>query len=164
MLVSNHVSLADAAVLLGALPFDFRFVANSVFARYPLLGPVIRAASANIVDRDSWRSRANSGEAMVSALSSGHSLLVFPEGTTADDGVMLPFRSGAFRAAARTGRPVVPIALRGTRHLLPPNTFWLADVPIEIEVLAPLLARGTSRDSSVDLKDRASAAIRETLR
>jgi len=53
---------------------------------------------------------------MVDALAGGRSLLVFPEGTTADDGTMLPFRNGAFRAAARTASPVVPIAIRGTRE------------------------------------------------
>ncbi|MEQ1730630.1 MAG: lysophospholipid acyltransferase family protein, partial [Vicinamibacterales bacterium] len=81
MLVSNHVSIADAAVLLGALPFDVRFVANHIYAQYPILGPIIRGASANIVNRGSWRSRADSGQAMQDALASGRSLLVFPEGT-----------------------------------------------------------------------------------
>ena len=133
MLVSNHVSLADAAVLLAALPCDFRFIANHVFAQYPVLGAAIRSASAHIVDRSSWRSRAACGQAMVDALSAGRSPLVFPEGTTADDGQMLPFRSGAFRAAARSGTPVIPIAIFGTGDLLRAGSMWLADVPILIE-------------------------------
>ena len=51
MFVSNHVSLADAAVLLAFMPFDLRFVSNHVFAQYPLLGAAIRAASAHIAAR-----------------------------------------------------------------------------------------------------------------
>lgn len=163
MLVSNHVSIADAAVLLAALPFDLRFVANHVFAGYPILGPMIRGVSAHIVDRGSWRSRADCAEAMVQALGRGRSLLVFPEGTTANDGVLLPFRSGAFRAAARSGRPVVPIVIRGTRELMPPNTIWLSNVPIAIELLPPLTARDATRGGSADLCDRTATAIRERL-
>jgi len=163
MLVSNHVSMADAAVLLAALPIDFRFVAGHGYAEYPLLGAAIRGASANIVNRGSWRSRADSGQAMVDALACGRSLLVFPEGTTADDGRMLPFRNGAFRAAARTLRPVVPIAIRGTREMFPPNGMRLSNVPVEIEILPALIPAGHTRDAVVELRDRAVAAIRSRL-
>ena len=160
MLVSNHVSMADAVVLLAALPIDFRFVAGHAYAAYPLLGAAIRGASANIVNRGSWRSRADSGQAMVDALAGGQSLLVFPEGTTADDGRMLPFRNGAFRAAARTLRPVVPIAIRGTREMFPPNAARLSNVPVEIEILPALIPAGHTREAIVELRDRAAAAIR----
>jgi 1-acyl-sn-glycerol-3-phosphate acyltransferase len=163
MFVANHVSLADAAVLLGALPFEFRFVANHVFAAYPILGAAIRAASAHIVDRDSWRSRADCGQTMTDELSGGRSLLVFAEGGTADDGRLRPFKSGAFRAAARSGQPVVPIVIRGTRELFPPDSFRLSNVPIEVEVLTPLAARAASRDAIAELRDRTAAAIRDRL-
>ena len=163
MFVSNHVSLADAAVLLAALPFDVRFVANHAFAQYPLLGAAIRAASASIVDRGSWRSRAECGQAMAQALPSGRSLLVFPEGGTSDDGVLGPFRSGAFRAAARSGRPVVPIVIRGTRAMCPPGTYWLSNVAVAVELLAPIEARDASRDAVHELKARAAAAMQRSI-
>jgi 1-acyl-sn-glycerol-3-phosphate acyltransferase len=99
---------------------------------------------------------------MVDALASGQSLLVFPEGTTSVGG-MLPFRSGAFRAAARTRAPIVPVVLRGTRELLPPDTFWMRNVPIEIELLPPLAAGDTTREAVAELRDRAAHAIRERL-
>lgn len=162
MIVSNHVSLADAAIFVAELPLDFRFVANHVFAGYPLLGAAIRAVSANIVDRGSWRSRAESAQAMVDALEAGETLLVFPEGTTAN-GEMLPFRSGAFRAAAKTGRPVIPVAIKGTRDMLPNNSFRMANVPIEIVVLPPIEPTGTTREDVTALSDRVRAAIEQAL-
>ena len=163
MFVSNHVSLADAAVLLAFLPFDLRFVSNHVFAQYPLLGAAIRAASAHIVDRASWRSRAECGQVMTHALSTGRSLLVFPEGTTSDDGRLRPFRNGAFRAAARSGRPVVPVVIRGTRAMVPPDTYLLSNVAVTVELLPSLEARDASRDAVHELKARASAAIQECI-
>ena len=163
MLVSNHVSIADAAVLVAVLPFNVRFVANHVFAQYPLIGPIIRAASANIVNRGSWRSRADSGQAMQEALAAGRSLLVFPEGTTSESGEMLPFRSGAFRAAARTGRPIVPLALRGTRSLMPVNSWLLAPAPIAVEVLDPIAPADATREGIVAVTTEAADAIRAAL-
>jgi 1-acyl-sn-glycerol-3-phosphate acyltransferase len=163
MFVANHISVADAAVLIAVLPFDFRFVANHVYAAYPLLGVAIHGASASIVDRGSWRSRADSGQAMVDTLANGQSLLVFPEGTTADDGTMLPFRSGAFRAAARTRTAVVPIALQGTREMMPADRMLLAPAPITIDVLAPIVPSDPTREGVADLRDRAAQAIRARL-
>jgi len=163
MLISNHVSMADAAVLLAALPLDFRFVAGHGYVDYPLLGAAIRGASANIVNRGSWRSRADSAQAMVDSLVGGQSLLVFPEGTTADSGHMLSFRNGAFRAAARTGSPVVPIAIRGTREMFPPGSTCLSNVPVAVEILPSIRPSGGTREAVIDLRDRATAAIRTRL-
>jgi 1-acyl-sn-glycerol-3-phosphate acyltransferase len=73
---------------------------------------------------------------------------------------MLPFRNGAFRAAARTARPVVPIAIRGTREMLPPNAMLLSNVLVEIEILPALIPASHSREAVVELRDRAVAAIR----
>lgn len=163
MLVANHASLADAAVLLYGLPLDFRFIANHVFASYPILGAAIRGASHHIVDRGSWRSRAECGQSMVDALAAGRSLLVFPEGTTADAGSMLPFRSGAFRAAARSASPIVPVVIRGTRDLFPPGGLLLSPAEVEIEILDPVQPDGHSRESVTRLRNDAAAAISKSL-
>ena len=161
MFVSNHASLADAAVLLAWMPADIRFVANHVFARYPLLGAAIRASSAHIVDRTSWRSRGECGRTMVTALREGQSLLVFPEGTTSPDGRLLPFRNGAFRAAVECAVPIVPIVLHRTRELLPPDSIWLHNVAMRIDILDPIHPEGHTRAAIADLKHRTIAAIEQ---
>lgn len=163
MLVANHVSLADAAVLLAALPIDFRFIANHVFADYVILGAAIRRASHHIVDRGSWGSRAACAKAMAEALDAGRSLLVFPEGTTSNGTGMLPFRTGAFRAAVRSRTPVVPIAIRGTRDLFPSGRWLLSPVPVDIEVLSPIEAADATRAAITHVRDAAASAIRARL-
>jgi 1-acyl-sn-glycerol-3-phosphate acyltransferase len=53
------------------------------------------------------------------ALRGGRSLVFFPEGTFLRPPGVLPFRLGAFKAAAEARCPVVPVAIRGTRAILP---------------------------------------------
>ena len=161
MFVSNHTSMADAVFLLAALPVDVQFIANHSSARYPILGLAIRRASYFIVDRGSWRGRAQCGQAMVAALKGGHSLLVFPEGTTADAG-MLPFRIGAFRAAAHSGSTIVPIAITGTRMMFP-SSGWLSRARIDIEILPPLSTTGVTREAVAEVRDAAAAAVARRL-
>jgi 1-acyl-sn-glycerol-3-phosphate acyltransferase len=60
---------------------------------------------------------------MEKSLLRGESVFVFAEGTfTAEPGVR-PFQLGAFRASVKTGKPIVPVALRGAREFLRDGTF-----------------------------------------
>ncbi len=46
----------------------------------------------------------------------------------------MPFRLGAFQAAVERARPVVPIALRGTRDAWPDGTFRLRRRPLSVTI------------------------------
>ncbi|HTX62635.1 MAG TPA: lysophospholipid acyltransferase family protein, partial [Acidimicrobiales bacterium] len=67
------------------------------------------------------RARVNRRSADVAAelLEDGWNLVIFPEGGRTPDGWAQPFRGGAAYLARRTGRPVVPVHVNGTRHVLP---------------------------------------------
>ena len=56
----------------------------------------------------------------------GHALVFFPEGTFSTAVGLLRFHIGAFAAAVRADLPVVPVAIRGTRHCLPPGSLLAA--------------------------------------
>ena len=61
--------------------------------------------------------------------------------------------------AARTGRPVAPIAIRGTRTVLGGGQVWPRWNRIEIEVLEALPAGAGAGDAAAALRDRARTAI-----
>jgi 1-acyl-sn-glycerol-3-phosphate acyltransferase len=67
------------------------------------------------------RTRVNrkSADTAAKLLEDGWSLVIFPEGGRSPDGWTQPFRGGAAYLARRTGRPVIPVYLHGTRHVLP---------------------------------------------
>ena len=72
-------------------------------------------------------------QAMLNALDHGTSLVLFPEGTRSANRLQA-FKIGAFHAAFRSGRPVVPVAIAGTERILPRHRRLLrrADVVITI--------------------------------
>ena len=86
-------------------------------------------------------------------------LMVFPEGTFLRPAGLLPFRLGAFRASVETGRPIVPIAIRGTRYVLPDETWLFRHGPIEVTVGAPLHPREQGWQEMVRLRDGAHEEI-----
>ncbi len=121
---ANHASHADTPLLLSCLPLRFRH------------RTVVAAAADYFFDRtwkaDVWsfllavipfeRTKINRRSADLAAelLADGWNLVIFPEGGRSPDGWAQQFRpASAAYLAVRTGRPVVPIHLAGTRDLLP---------------------------------------------
>lgn len=121
VVVANHSSHADTAVLLAALPARTRPVV--VAAADYWFGSRLRTTACRTLVAAVPVRRDGGGSADLFAteglLRSGHTVIVYPEGTRSRDGDLGRFRSGAARLAARAGVPLVPVAIAGTRDLLP---------------------------------------------
>jgi 1-acyl-sn-glycerol-3-phosphate acyltransferase len=159
VLAANHSSYVDAVALMAALPADFRFVAKRELGRVPVVGAAIRRVGHLTVDRTELGRSVADAERVTRALAAGVSLLVFPEGTFRRSPGLLPFRLGAFKAAVEAGRPVVPVAIRGTREVLPADTWLLRPGPITVTIGLPVRPAGRDWREMVRLRDRVRAEI-----
>jgi 1-acyl-sn-glycerol-3-phosphate acyltransferase len=138
VICSNHQSVADIPLLLTALP-PFKYIAKPVLFWIPPLGlqlritGYIRAAGGEPGAAERVLSQAQSW------LRRGLHILVFPEGTRSRDGDILRFRQGAFALAQRTGVPVLPVAITGTRKVIPKGSFLFNLVGhMHVEILRPV--------------------------
>jgi 1-acyl-sn-glycerol-3-phosphate acyltransferase len=107
---------------------------------------------------DVQKSAEHAGE-LAERAKSGVSLIVFPEGTLKRATGLMPFRTGAFQAAAQAGIPVVPIALRGVRSVLRDGTWYLRRAAVAVTVAPPVEPRGADWSAAVELRDRVRAEI-----
>jgi 1-acyl-sn-glycerol-3-phosphate acyltransferase len=146
-------------VLMAVLPEDARFIAKGALANYPVVGAVIRRAGHITIEKAELSQRLAGADQITAALGRGISIAVFPEGTFFRSAGLLPFRLGAFRAAVEAGRSVVPVALRGTRDVLPDGTWLFRWSPIAVVVGAPLAPVATGWPEFVRLRDLARAEI-----
>jgi 1-acyl-sn-glycerol-3-phosphate acyltransferase len=159
VLAVNHASYADVAALLALLPADFLFVAKREVLDYPLIGTFARRCGHLTVDRrDALRGVADA-ELVARALRDGEDVLFFPEGTFVAASGLRPFRLGAFLAAATAGAPVVPLALRGTRHVMRGDWSWPRPGRIALWVGEPIAPEGTDMAALVRLRARVADAI-----
>jgi 1-acyl-sn-glycerol-3-phosphate acyltransferase len=159
ILAANHASYLDVVVLLAAVPLPFRFVAKHELARAPLVGCVIRKVGHLTVERGQAARSVTDAGRIIGALQAGLSVLVFPEGTFARAPGILPFRLGGFKAAADTGRPVIPVTIRGAREILPAYAWLPAPGPVTVTVSAPIMAEENGWRAMVRLRDRTRAEI-----
>jgi 1-acyl-sn-glycerol-3-phosphate acyltransferase len=156
---ANHSSYLDSVALFAALPGDFRFVGKVELAHWPLVGAVIRRVGHLTVERADPSRSIEDAERVSAALRGGTSLVFFPEGTFLAGPRLLPFRLGAFKAAVEADCPVVPVAIRGTRAILPAGAWLPRRGPITVAIGAPLTPRRSDWREIVRLRDAVRAEI-----
>ena len=157
--VANHASYLDPALMMSVLPVTPRFAAKARLAQYPILGTVLRRGNHITLDKSSVSKKIDGAAAVLEPLKNDESLFIFPEGTFVAKTGLLPFRLGAFRAATETGRPIVPIAISGTRRIFPAGTFLMRPGQINITIGSPLSPSGKDWQAILKLRDRAYTAI-----
>ena len=157
--VANHASFVDPVLIMSVLPVDFRFAVKARLASYPFLGTAIRKAGNIPIEKNDLSQRIDGASAVLAPLRAGESLFVFPEGTFVATPGLLPFRLGAFRAAVDTGCRVVPIAIRGTRQLLPAGTLLFRRTSVTVTIGRPVSPSGTDWSEIVRLRDTAREMI-----
>ena len=115
VLVCNHVSFADAVVLMAASPRPVRFVMDHNIFKVPLLSWFFRKAKAIPIApaHENPEMLARAYDTVAAALADGDLVCIFPEGKITATGDVNPFKSGVRQIIERTPVPVVPMALRG---------------------------------------------------
>jgi 1-acyl-sn-glycerol-3-phosphate acyltransferase len=167
---SNHQSLLDILVLGAVLPGDFKWAAKRSLMKIPFLGWHLQLAGHVPVDRGAGsRAAADVIGRFEKVLGEGKPLLVFPEGTRSEDGIIRPFKNGSFYAAVRAGVPVVPVALEGTHLLMKKGAIDTGDGrmrTVTVRVGAPIHAKKDGREAVRvnDLRERTFAAVRDLHR
>jgi 1-acyl-sn-glycerol-3-phosphate acyltransferase len=160
VVVANHASYVDAFALLAVLPGPFSFLAKAELASRPGLGFLLGRLGTRFVERFDREQGIADARRATELAAGGARLLVFPEGTFDRAPGLLPFRMGAFLAAAQAAVPVVPVALRGTRNLLRSGSWFPRPGGVLITVQPPIApAQGEAWPVALGLREAARAAI-----
>jgi 1-acyl-sn-glycerol-3-phosphate acyltransferase len=151
---ANHASHADFALIWASLPPALRRRTRPVAGadywqrgrvRRYLINQVLRGV---LIERAGTARTRDPIQAIVAALDSGDSLIVFPEGTrNLGDEPLLPLKSGLYRVACR--RPaveLVPVWMENLGRVLPKGEFIPVPLLCSINFGAPLrLAQGEDK-------------------
>ena len=142
IIISNHASFVDT-LITNKLPISKKFIMAKEFATVPIFGWLCRNSGHVLVcdhDRDSLSSAL---DLSVKAMEDGSSFMIYPEGRrSANPYMVLPFKTGAFRLAQKTGVPILPIVIKGTGTAMPIGG-WCYPAHIEIVIGHPIYI-GTS--------------------
>jgi 1-acyl-sn-glycerol-3-phosphate acyltransferase len=154
----NHSATLDPPMVPAFVPRnDTWSMAKSEYFRGGFIEIVFRAYHAFPVVRHS----ADRGAIKFAfdLLKEGHALIMFPEGTRVESGVLAQPEPGAGFIAQKAGCPVVPVALTGTRECLPKGAWWPRRTPVSITFGKPFMVVQKRADGTKVSHQEAADAI-----
>lgn len=138
VIVANHASYLDGPLIVAALPPIFSFVIKQEIRKMPGAHLLLRRLGSHFVERFNRKKSAADARRILDSARDGQALAFFAEGTFQKKPGLMPFRMGAFSTAARADFPVVPMVIRGARHILPSGAWLPRPGKVEVIIQMPL--------------------------
>lgn len=134
--ISNHTSMLDIFVGIWLAPVGTVGVAKKQVVYYPFFGQLYAISGHILLDR---ANRQNAVEALADTAriikQYGIGVWLWPEGTRARDGRLLPFKKGFGHLAIATGLPVVPMVVTGAHRAMRKNSLLIQPTRVNIQTL-----------------------------
>jgi 1-acyl-sn-glycerol-3-phosphate acyltransferase len=165
VIVANHASHLDTAVLVSTLPAKRRrrtavgVASDYFFDSWVRTGASAIAFNAFPIEHGDGALTSTPAKLLVK----GWSVVIFPEGTRSSDGFVRPFRHSAAQLAIDCQVPVVPVGILGTYAAMPRGSYW--PVPgrprVSVRYGAPILPQ--SDETTDEFGTKIADAVKQLL-
>lgn len=163
LFVGNHQSNFDIPILLGHIDTPKAFIAKIELEKFPLISKWMILMECVFMDRDNLRQSAKAIMQGIKSLKKGYSMVVFPEGTRTDDGILLEFKPGALKLATKSGAPIVPITINGSKDIMKKGQKIIRPAHVEITVDKPIEITDEMKQDTIALAEHVQGIIAKNL-
>jgi 1-acyl-sn-glycerol-3-phosphate acyltransferase len=162
--LANHVSFFDVLALAQVIRKRYRFVGKQELTRVPLWGRAWLASGHIAIDRGNTQSAVQSLTAAGRITTRDRSsIIIFPEGTRSATHELGEFKKGGFMLALHTGVDIVPVAIQGSRRILPRGSWRVRAGRIIVRFGQPIPSAGYAVDRRDELMARVRTEIQSML-
>lgn len=160
IVMSNHESHLDPPALILSSERPVGFLTKQELKWIPFFGWALERTGHVFIDRKHKDRSHKSIDKAASKIADGRCVAVFPEGTRTLDGELLPFKKGGFVLAVKSGVPIVPVGLAGTRNIYPAKNAWVRGTgPVAIVYGTPIPTAGVTLDTKDQLMEEVRLRI-----
>jgi len=163
LFAGNHQSYFDIVLAYRYLPEPTFFVVKDEFKRIPLLGFLAKRIGCLFIDREDPRKAMKTIVEATEILKENRgSVFIYPEGTRSRDGLIHEFHSGSFKAAQKSGAPIIPVAAYGTREVWENHLSRLYPAPVKLSFLPPVNYPELSPDEKKHIGEHVRSLIEKS--
>ncbi len=159
LFLANHQSYCDPPALFVSIPRNVRLILKKELRKLPLLGLIMEMGGFVFIDRKDRVQSVSGMKQAVRELQQGNSFLIYPEGTRSRTGELGPFKKGPFIMAIESGTTIVPISVKGSYEIMPPNQFKVKPGTVVVTFHPPIATTGLLLADREALTQR----VRETI-
>lgn len=164
LFVSNHQGNFDIPLLMAHIPKPLGFISKIEVKKLPIISSWMELLPCVFMDRKDRRQAVKSIQVGADLLKSGHSLVIFPEGTRSKGGPISEFKTGSFKLATKSSVPIVPITIDGSYKLFEEkgNRFYPGNVTITVN--KPIQSEDYEQIPVKELSELVQNKIQENLK
>ena len=136
--VMNHQSMLDIPIAFSVLPVNLHFIAKHNLKYVPFVGWYMWMTGMIFINRSQRSQAFKSIQRAAERVRNGANIIAYPEGTRSRTGDILPFKKGIFALALEAKVPIVPVLIRGSGDVVPPDGFCLRGGAVRVQVGQPI--------------------------
>lgn len=163
LFVANHQSNFDIPLMITKLPGKKGFIAKIETLKMPFVSEWMKFMNCVFMDRSDLRKQVKSISEGVSILKSGHSMVLFPEGTRSPNGELLEFKPGGMKLATKSGAPIVPVTINHSMNLMKKGTMKITPADVVIIISEPIEMTDEMNRETVKLAEDVKSIIAASL-
>lgn len=154
LFISNHQGNFDIPLLLAFINKPKGFIAKIEMVKIPIISTWMRYLYCVFMDRSDIRKSVVAINEGIEYLKSGHSIVIFPEGTRSKGGAMGEFKQGSFKLATKAGVPIIPITMMGSYRLFEEGNGKIKPADVEIIISPPVETKGLTPQDIKELPEK----------
>lgn len=138
LFVSNHQGNFDIPLILGHISKPKGFIAKVEINKMFIIRKWMKHLNCIFIDRNDIRQSVKAISDGAKKLSSGDSMVIFPEGTRSLDGKLLEFKPGSMKLATKSKIPVVPVTINGSKDIMGKGSILIKPANVTITISKPI--------------------------
>jgi 1-acyl-sn-glycerol-3-phosphate acyltransferase len=163
LFVANHQGYLDIPVFLAKMDRPLGFIAKKQLEKAPILSGWMKGLKCVFMDRDNIREAIKSINEGIEILKSGHSIVIFPEGTRSKSSNIGEFKKGSVKLAIKAGVPIVPVSINGTFQAFEEHN-RIRSCNVKVVICDPIYIDELSREEQNNLAEITRSVIEANLK
>lgn len=152
LFIANHQGFFDIPIIISSLNRTVGFISKKEITKFRLITYWMKQINCVFIDRQNIRESIKSINEGIKILKSGHSMVIFPEGTRSKGPKIGEFKKGSLKLAFKSKVPIVPIAIDGSYKLREGNKHnVIKSADVKMTICKPIYTDNLSKEEMSNL-------------